>query len=242
MRALVTGASRGIGRETAKLLAAEGNELALHHFRHREEAEQLAVELASGAGSAFTLSADMGSPSSIDRMASELAARWDRLDVLVQNAGSYPRGSIFELTDEQVDSTLATNLLGPIRLVRRLLPLLKGARAGRIILVSSVLAFTGSVHGAPYATAKAGLLGFARSLARELAPRITVNVVAPGATDTAILAADTPELRKRREAQIPLGRVASPKEVAEAIAFLASPRAGYITGSTLHVNGGIYFG
>ncbi|MCI4363819.1 MAG: SDR family oxidoreductase [Thermoplasmata archaeon] len=242
MRALVTGASRGIGRETAKLLAGGGAELALHHFRHREAAEQLAAELTSKGKPAFALSADLASPPSIDRMAEALAERWDRLDVLVQNAGSYPRGSIFELTDAQVDATLATNLLGPIRLVRRLLPLLKDARAGRIILVSSVLAYTGSVHGAPYATAKAGLLGFARSLARELAPRITVNVVAPGATDTAILAGDTPELRKRREAQIPLGRVATPTEVAEAIAFLASPRAGYITGTTLHVNGGIYFG
>jgi 3-oxoacyl-[acyl-carrier protein] reductase len=242
VRALVTGASGGIGRETARLLAASRFELALHHHRHRQEAEHLAAELSQGDRTAFAVSADLGNNASIDRMAMELAARWDRLDVLVQNAGSYPRGSISELSDEQVDATLATNLLGPVRLLRRLLPIIQRSPAGRVIFVSSVLAYTGSAHGAPYATAKAGLIGFARSLARELAPRITVNVVAPGATDTAILAADTPELRARREAQIPLGRVASPREVAEAIAFLASPRAAYITGSTLHVNGGIYFG
>jgi 3-oxoacyl-[acyl-carrier protein] reductase len=242
VRALVTGASGGIGRETARLLAGSKYELALHHHRHRQEAEHLAAELSEGDRAAFVLSADLGHPASIDRMVADLSSRWDRLDVLVQNAGSYPRGSIFELTDEQVDATLATNLLGPVRLLRRLLPLLERSPAGRIVFVSSVLAYTGSAHGAPYASAKAGLIGFARSLARELAPRITVNVVAPGATDTAILAGDTPELRARREAQIPLGRVASPREVAEAIAFLVSPRAAYMTGSTLHVNGGIYFG
>jgi 3-oxoacyl-[acyl-carrier protein] reductase len=242
MRALVTGASGGIGRETARLLAEEGYELALHYRSGADRADALARELGAKGRSAFTLAGDLGSAPSIDHLAEELSGRWDRLDLLVQNAGSYERGRIEQFTDAQVEESLSVNLLGPIRLVRRLLPMLERSASGRIVFVSSILAYTGSTQGAPYASAKAGLLGFARSIARELAPRITVNVVAPGATDTAIIGADTPELRHQREALIPMGRVASPVDVAEAIWFLASPRAAYLTGTTLHVNGGRFFG
>ena len=131
---------------------------------------------------------------------------------------------------------------GRLEMTRRLLPQLRRARSGRLVFVSSVLAFTGSTHGAHYAAAKAGIIGLARSLARELAPTITVNVVAPGAIDTAILAADTPAQRAERSTRIPLGRVGTPEEVADAISYLISPRASYITGTVLHVNGGAFLG
>ena len=122
-----------------------------------------------------------------------------------------------------------------------MLPLLRKASPSpaRVVLVSSILAFNGSAHGADYAASKAGILGLARSLARELAPGITVNVVAPGSIDTAILAEDTPAQREARGRQIPLGRVGSPEEVARVVAFLTSPDANYMTGTTVHVNGGL---
>ncbi|MCI4369449.1 MAG: SDR family oxidoreductase, partial [Thermoplasmata archaeon] len=154
----------------------------------------------------------------------------------------YPRRPFASITDAEWLDCFRVNVFGAVGLTRRLLPLLERSTSGRVVFVSSVLAFTGSRHGAHYAGSKAALLGIARSLARELAPRITVNVVAPGAVDTAILASDTPELRAERRRAIPLERVAEAGEVAEAIAFLASPAASYITGTTLHVNGGTFVG
>jgi 3-oxoacyl-[acyl-carrier protein] reductase len=175
-------------------------------------------------------------------MAEEVAGHWSELDVLVHNAGDYPRVAFREMTVGQLEGCLATNLLGPARLTRRLLPLLERSPHGQLVFVTSVLAFTGSTHGAHYAAAKAGLVGFARSLAQELAPQIRVNLVAPGAIDTAILTSDAPEVRAARERRIPLQRVGRPEEVAEAIAFLVSENASYISGATLHVNGGTYLG
>jgi 3-oxoacyl-[acyl-carrier protein] reductase len=127
-------------------------------------------------------------------------------------------------------------------LVERLLPAMRKAPAPSVVFVTSVLAFTGTGHGAPYATAKAALLGLGRSLARELAPDIRVNLVAPGAIDTAILAGDTSQARAERLRAIPLGRLGRSDEVGEAIAFLLSARASYISGATLHVNGAWYTG
>jgi 3-oxoacyl-[acyl-carrier protein] reductase len=239
VRVLVTGASRGIGRETALLLARQGAEVALHAHEHLATAETLARELAKDGHPAFVVRGDLGKSAEVDHLAQSVEHRWDSLDVLIQNAGTYPRVAFADMSDEELRRCLEVNLLGPIRLTRRLLGLLQRSPAPRIIFVSSILAFTGSSRGAHYAAAKAGLVGFARSLARELAPRITVNVVAPGAVDTEILAGDTPERRAARIARIPLRRIGTPREIANAIAFLASPEASYVTGATLHVNGGL---
>jgi 3-oxoacyl-[acyl-carrier protein] reductase len=242
VRALITGASGGIGQATARRLAGPEHELALHYHRHEAKARALAEELRVGPESPLLLRADLGRSEEVDAMAKELGGRWRALDVLVHNAGSYPRVHFDELSDEELESCVRINLIGPARLTHRLLPLLRAAPSARIVFVSSVLAFTGSRHGAPYAAAKAGIVGFARSLARELGPRITVNVVAPGAIDTAILADDTPEIRREREKAIPLGRVGRPEEIAESIAFLLSPAASYINGAVLHANGGAFIG
>ena len=242
MRALITGASRGIGRATAERLAGPEVALAVHYFRHDQEARELAEALAGKGPPPLVLRADLGHAPDLDDLVRGLLERWDSLDVLVHNAGGYPRAKFEELTDEEFEACLRSNLVGPAHLTRRLLPALRKSGHGRIVFVSSVLAFMGSRHGAHYAAAKAGLVGLARSLAQELAPSITVNVVAPGAIDTAILAGDTPEVRRDREAKIPLGRVGSAAEVADAIAFLASPQASYITGAVLHVNGGWFSG
>ncbi|MGI0053699.1 MAG: SDR family oxidoreductase [Thermoplasmata archaeon] len=243
MRALITGASQGIGRATARRLAEPSTELLLHCFRHPEAAEALAAELAARGVIASVARADLARRSEVDRLAEETVRRLPSLDTLILNAGSYPRVGFEEMTDAEFDDCLELNLTAPARLTRRLLPLLRRApTGGRIVLVSSILAFTGSRRGAHYAAAKAGLVGLARSLALELAPTVSVNVVAPGSIDTAILASDSPERRAARVLEIPLRRIGTPEEVADAIAFLVSPAAGYLTGTTLHVNGGLFRG
>ncbi|HEV2317482.1 MAG TPA: SDR family NAD(P)-dependent oxidoreductase [Thermoplasmata archaeon] len=242
MRVLITGASLGIGRATARRLAEPTSELALHYWQHEHDAAELRRELEPRCRATFLVRADLSEPAEIDRLAGAIEARWDGLEALVLNAGSYPRVQFREMTDAELTRCLATNLLGPARLARRLLPLLERAEQGRIVFVTSVLAFTGSTHGAHYAAAKAGVVGLAHSLALELAPRVRVNLVAPGAIDTAILAGDTPEVRANRASKIPMRRVGRPEEVAEAIAYLVSDASSYVTGTTLHVNGGTYPG
>jgi 3-oxoacyl-[acyl-carrier protein] reductase len=241
VRALVTGGSGGIGRAVALHLARDGFEVGVHYHAHRVEAESVAREIAKLGRNGPIFSADLASAEGPDLLAKALLERWESVDVLVHNAGVYDRIAFDRLSTEDWQSAMALNVVGPARLTQLLLPLLKRSPRGRIVFVSSVLAFTGSRWGAQYAAAKAGVLGLSRSLARELAPGITVNVVAPGSIDTAILAGDTAEARAERARTIPLGRVGRPEEVADAIAYLASERASYLTGTTLHVNGGLRF-
>jgi 3-oxoacyl-[acyl-carrier protein] reductase len=242
VRALVTGASRGIGQATALRLAREGFDVAVHSRTHAADARDMVERIRRQGRDAFGVSGDLGDLSSIPALARSVESHWDSLDVLVHNAGRYPRHSFPETSDSDFEEQLRMHAIGPASLTRHLLSLLRRSASGRVIFVSSVLAFEGSRHGAPYATAKAAQLGLARSLARELAPAITVNVVAPGSIDTAVLAEDSPEQRAERNRRIPLGRLGTPEEVAAAIAFLASPGAGYITGATIPVNGGLRTG
>jgi 3-oxoacyl-[acyl-carrier protein] reductase len=242
VRALITGASQGIGKATALRLAHDGVDVAVHFLTHEADAKSVVRQIQALGRDSFTVRGDLRDLASIGRFADELAAHWDTLDILVHNGGSYPRQAFPDTTDDQFEEQLRIHAVGPAALTRKLLPILQRSESGRIIFVSSVLAYEGSRHGAPYATAKAAQLGLARSLARELAPWITVNVVAPGSIDTAVLAGDSPEQRNERGRQIPLGRLGSPEEVAAAIAFLASPEARYVTGATIPVNGGLRVG
>ena len=237
--ALVTGAGTGIGRATALALARAGCDIAVHYRSHKAEAEALVQEISGMGRVSFAVAADLTSKKEIEHLAQEVGRHFPSLEVLVNNAGEYPRRTIEDLGDEEFMYTLITNLWAPYVITKEFLPLIRKASAGRIIFVGSILALNGSTHGADYAASKAALGGLAKSLARELAPKITVNVVAPGSIDTAILADDTPEVRQQREKTIPAGRLGTAEDVAAAIAFLATPQASYLTGTTVHVNGGL---
>lgn len=238
---LVTGAATGIGYATARLLGRRGDAVLLHYRTHEREARAFVEELRGAGGTASAVHADLLRVADVDRLAQETSDRFPSLENLVLNAGEYPRRPVAEVSDEHFERTLRLNLWSPFALTRRLLPLLQRATPGpaRVVFVSSVLAFNGSEHGADYAASKAGLLGLARSLARELAPKILVNVVAPGMIDTAILAGYSADEKAARGARLPLQRVGTAEEVAEVIAFLTSPSANYMTGTTVHVNGGL---
>ncbi len=239
VRALVTGGGQGIGAATVRKLAAGGVDVAVHAFHHPREAEDEAAKARAVGRDSFVVPGDLGTPTGVREVVDQLGAKWDSLDILVHNAGVYDRVPFLEITDDDLRACFQVNLVAPFALTRELLPMLRRSDSGRVVFVASVLAFTGSATGAHYAAAKAGLLGLSRSLAKELAPGITVNTVAPGSIDTAILARDSPERRAERAQTIPLGRVGTAEEVAEAIAFLASPGASYLTGTTIHVNGGL---
>ena len=237
---LITGAGSGIGLATARRFSQRGDALGLHALSHASEVQALAEAHRHAGGEACTFRADLSRPAEVEAFAAGALRSFPCLDVLVLNAGAYPRRRFREISREQFEETLRLNLLAPFQIVQRLLePLERSPSGARIVFVASVLAFNGSDHGADYAASKAALLGLARSLARELAPRIRVNTVAPGSIDTAILAQDTPERRSRREGAIPLRRVGRPEEVAAVIDFLTREDSSYLTGTTVHVNGGL---
>ena len=237
---LITGAGSGIGLATARRFSQRGDALGLHALSHASEVQALAEAHRHAGGEACTFRADLSRPAEVEAFAAGALRSFPCLDVLVLNAGAYPRRRFREISREQFEETLRLNLLAPFQIVQRLLePLERSPSGARIVFVASVLAFNGSEHGADYAASKAALLGLTRSLARELAPRIRVNTVAPGSIDTAILAQDTPERRSRREGAIPLRRVGRPEEVAAVIDFLTREDSSYLTGTTVHVNGGL---
>jgi NAD(P)-dependent dehydrogenase (short-subunit alcohol dehydrogenase family) len=237
VRAFVTGGGSGIGAATVRRLSAAGFDVAVHANRHALDAERELGAVRAAGHQGFLVRGDLATPEGVREVAGAVRAHWNALDVLVLNAGVYERQEFRATSDESLAACFQVNVFAPFALTRELLPLLETAPAARVVFVSSFLAFAGTEHGAAYASSKAALLGLARSLAKELAPRIAVNVVAPGPIDTALLGY-TPGQRRDRARTLPLGRIGEPAEVAEAIAFLATPASSYITGTTLHVNGG----
>lgn len=237
--ALVTGASRGIGRATALALARDGFDVLCAYHEQRSGAEGAAAEVRRLGRRAAVRQADVGDGKACEALVRDAERELGPLEAVVANAGIYERRAVLELTPEQWERTLRTNLTGAFHTVRPALPGMVQRGRGSVVLVSSILGATGSSHGAHYASSKAGLLGLTKSLARELAPHgVRVNAVAPGAVETDILEGDTPEQRAARLRVIPLGRVGQPEEVAEAVAWPAGARASFVTGHVLHVNGG----
>lgn len=234
--ALVTGASGGIGAAIARVLHAQGAKVALSGTR-RDALDALAAELGEGA---HVCPADLRDPAAPDALVAAAEAACGPLHVLVNNAGFTRDGLAMRMKDEDWQSVLDVDLTAPFRLSRAALKGMVRRRAGRIVGISSIVGATGNPGQANYAAAKAGLSGMTKALAQEVASRgITVNLVAPGFIETPMTDALNAEQKAALSGRIPLGRLGRPEDVAAAVLYLASDEAGWVTGATLHVNGGM---
>ena len=240
--ALVTGASQGIGRACALELARAGATVALA-ARNEAKLAEVAAEIEAAGGQAAAFALDVASEESIKAGAKAVLDRFGKVEILVNNAGITRDGLMMAMKRADWDDVLATNLTGTFLLTQALLrPMLKN-RWGRVINISSVVGRTGQGGQVNYAASKAGLIGFTRAMAREVASRgITVNAVAPGYIETPMTAVLDEKQREAMLGVVPLGRAGSDKDIAAAVAFLASEEAGYITGHVLDVNGGMFMG
>ena len=240
--ALVTGASQGIGRACA-LELARGGAIVVLAARNQAKLAEVAAEIEAAGGQAASFALDVASEDSIKSAAKAILDRFGKVEILVNNAGITRDGLMMAMKRPDWDDVLGTNLTGAFLLTQSLLrPMLKN-RWGRIVNITSVVGRTGQAGQVNYASSKAGLIGLTRSLAREVASRgITVNAVAPGYIETAMTAVLDDKQREGMMTQIPLGRAGSDADIAQAVAFLASDKASYITGHVLDVNGGMFMG
>jgi 3-oxoacyl-[acyl-carrier protein] reductase len=238
--ALVSGASRGIGKAIALALGRAGATV-VGTATSEAGAAQIGAALAGAGVKGRGAVLNVGEASSIEALVADLEAHEGLPSILVNNAAITRDTLLLRMKNEDWEQVIATNLTGVFRLCKVSIKRMLKERRGRIINITSIVGLTGNPGQTNYAAAKAGLLGFTKSLAREVASRgITVNAIAPGFVDTDMTRALTAEQRTGLQAQIPLGRLGAPEDIAAAALFLASPQAGYITGETLHVNGGMY--
>ncbi len=239
--ALVTGGSRGIGRAIALRLATAGATVAVNYRDNRAAADETVQSITAAGGRAAAAPFDVGDPDASRVGVQNVVEEHGRLDVLINNAGLAADALLLRLKEEDWERVLRTNLGGVFHCTKAAVRAMVRARYGRIVNLTSVVAEMGNAGQAAYAAAKAGVIGFTKSLAREVAARgITVNAVAPGLVETDMTAGLGDEQRNFYTNVIPVGRIATPEDVAAAVVFLASPDAAYITGQVLHVNGGLY--
>ncbi|MCG0237936.1 MAG: 3-oxoacyl-[acyl-carrier-protein] reductase [Firmicutes bacterium] len=238
--AVVTGATGGLGRSIALALAREGARVILGYSRNAQAAEELAAAIAAQGGEARAVRADITRAEEAEALTEAALTAFGRLDILVNNAGIARDSLLLRMKESEWDEVLDTNLKGVFLVTRAAVRPMVKQRWGRVINIASVVGLTGNAGQVNYSAAKAGVIGFTKALARELASRnITVNAVAPGAIDAGMLHSLSEEQRQAFLSAIPAGRLGRPEEVAAAVVFLASEAAGYITGQTLAVDGGM---
>lgn len=238
--ALVTGASRGIGAAIAKKLAARGFMVIINYGHSSAAAEEVKNQIEQAGGQAVLMQGDVSSGDDVDRMFKDIKKTWGRLDVLVNNAGINRDTLIVRMKEDQWDAVLSTDLKSVFFTTKAAASLMMRQRSGSIINIASVVGITGNAGQANYAAAKAGVIGFTKSAAKELAARgIRVNAIAPGFIETDMTDAIPEKIREGMLETIPLRRGGKAEDVANAVAFLASDDAGYITGQVLKVDGGM---
>jgi NAD(P)-dependent dehydrogenase (short-subunit alcohol dehydrogenase family) len=237
--AIVTGAGQGIGRAISLGLAREGAKIVVADIS-REGAESVAAEIQQTGAQSLDCQVDVSKVDSVEKLKDDALHRFGRIDILVNNAGIYPVCAVTEMTKELWDQVIDTNLGGNFLCSRAVVPHMRSAKGGRIICVSSTVGYRGAKNGAHYAASKAGIIGFVKALARELAPDgITVNAICPGVTDTAQPRGHRTEEELFSQAKnIPLGRIGQPEDMIGPVVFLAGDAASYITGQALMVTGG----
>ena len=238
--AVVTGGSRGKGRAVAEALAAEGATVAVIYDGKTKAAEDTVRTIEEAGGKAFAVQCDVADEDAVTDMVKMVHEKLGTIDVFVNNAGITRDGVLMRMKREDWDAVLSTNLTGVYNCTKAVTKIMMKQRSGSIINMTSVVGETGNAGQANYAAAKAGVIGFTKSVAKELASRnIRVNAVAPGCIDTDMTAVLSDAVKEEMIKSIPLGRTAAPEEVAQAVVFLASQKAGYITGQTLNVDGGM---
>ena len=238
--ALVTGASRGIGRAIALTLGQAGYAVAVNYAGNEAAAEAVKNEIIAAGGKAFTLQGDVSDPEDVEHMFEKIKEGFGFLDVLVNNAGITRDSLLIRMKESSWDEVIATNLKGNFLVLKAAAAMMIRRKKGSVINISSVVGLTGNAGQVNYAAAKAGVIGMTKAAAKELASRgIRANAVAPGCIDTDMTAVLSDEVKKEMIKAIPLGRTAAPEEVAQAVVFLASDKAGYITGQVLNVDGGM---
>ncbi|MDW3863920.1 3-oxoacyl-[acyl-carrier-protein] reductase [Staphylococcus saprophyticus] len=239
--ALVTGASRGIGRSIAIQLAEEGYKVAVNYAGNKEKADAVVEEIKAKGVEAFAIQANVANGDEVKVMIKEVVSQFGSVDVLVNNAGITRDNLLMRMKEQEWDDVIDTNLKGVFNCIQKVTPQMLRQKSGSIINLSSVVGAVGNPGQANYVATKAGVIGLTKSAARELASRnITVNAVAPGFIVSDMTDALSEELKAQMLEQIPLAKFGEDSDIANTVAFLASEKAKYITGQTIHVNGGMY--
>lgn len=238
--ALVTGASRGIGRSIALELAKQGANVAVNYAGSEDKAKAVVEEIKAMGSTAFIVQADVADEASVKSMIKEIVSNFGSLDILVNNAGITRDNLLMRMKEEEFDQVINTNLKGVFVCTKAVTRQMMKQRAGKIVNVASIVGVSGNPGQANYVAAKAGVIGLTKTTAKELASRnIHVNAVAPGFISTDMTDALTDEQQKEMLAMIPLNKLGEPEDVAKVVRFLASDDANYITGQTIHIDGGM---